>query len=98
MQRFVSSVSSRSAGPGTRANIDEFTQTTAKGIEIVGGARKGKAIIILNPAEPPMLMRNTVFTLSDITDENLVVDSIESMVKKVQEYVPGYKLKTRSAI
>ena len=89
----VSSVSSRSAGPGTRANIDEFTQTTAKGIETVGGARKGKAIIILNPAEPPMLMRNTIFTLSDITDKNLIVDSIESMVKKVQEYVPGYKLK-----
>ncbi|MDG2061006.1 MAG: acetaldehyde dehydrogenase (acetylating) [SAR86 cluster bacterium] len=89
----VSSVSSRSAGPGTRANIDEFTQTTAKGIETVGGARKGKAIIILNPAEPPMLMRNTVFCLSDITDEDLIIDSVKSMVMKVQEYVPGYKLK-----
>jgi acetaldehyde dehydrogenase len=89
----VSSVSSRSAGPGTRANIDEFTQTTAKGIETVGGAKKGKAIIILNPAEPPMLMRNTVYTLSDITDENLITNSILSMVEKVQEYVPGYKLK-----
>lgn len=89
----VSSVSSRSAGPGTRANIDEFTQTTARGIEKVGGATEGKAIIILNPAEPPMLMRNTVFTLSDLVEEDTVVRSIETMVKAVRAYVPGYRLK-----
>ena len=89
----VASVSSRSAGPGTRANIDEFTQTTALGLEKVGGADKAKAIIILNPAEPPLLMRNTVFTLCDPTDQELVKESIESMVKRVQSYVPGYRLK-----
>ena len=84
----VASVSSRSAGPGTRANIDEFTQTTALGLEKVGGADKAKAIIVLNPAEPPLLMRNTVFTLCDPTDQELVKESIESMVKRVQSYVP----------
>ena len=89
----VASVSSRSAGPGTRANIDEFTQTTALGLEKVGGADKAKAIIILNPAEPPLLMRNTVFTLCDPIDQALIKDSIETMVARVQAYVPGYRLK-----
>ena len=89
----VASVSSRSAGPGTRANIDEFTRTTARAIEEVGGAAKGKAIIILNPAEPPMIMRDTVFTLSEGGDEEAIRASVEAMVAKVQVYVPGYRLK-----
>lgn len=89
----VASVSSRSAGPGTRANIDEFTRTTARAIEKVGGAAQGKAIIILNPAEPPMIMRDTVFTLSEGADEETIRASVETMVKKVQAYVPGYRLK-----
>ena len=89
----IASVSSKSAGPGTRANIDEFTQTTALGLEKVGGADKAKAIIVLNPAEPPLLMRNTVFTLCDPIDQDKVKESVESMVAKVQAYVPGYRLK-----
>lgn len=89
----VASVSSRSAGPGTRANIDEFTRTTARAIEKVGGATKGKAIIILNPAEPPMIMRDTVFTLSEGADEDSIRASVEAMVERVQAYVPGYRLK-----
>lgn len=89
----VASVSSRSAGPGTRANIDEFTRTTARAIEAVGGATKGKAIIILNPAEPPMIMRDTVFTLSEGANEDAIRASVEAMVAKVQAYVPGYRLK-----
>ena len=89
----VASVSSKSAGPGTRANIDEFTQTTALGLEKVGGADKAKAIIVLNPAEPPLLMRNTVFTLCDPIDQDKGKESVESMVAKVQAYVPGYRLK-----
>lgn len=89
----VASVSSRSAGPGTRANIDEFTRTTARAIEEVGGATKGKAIIILNPAEPPMIMRDTVFTLSEGADEDVIRASVEAMVAEVQKYVPGYRLK-----
>ena len=89
----VASVSSKSAGPGTRANIDEFTQTTALGLEKVGGADKAKAIIVLNPAEPPLLMRNTVFTLCDPIDQDKVKESVESMVAAVQAYVPGYRLK-----
>ena len=89
----VASVSSRSAGPGTRANIDEFTRTTANAIEQVGGATKGKAIIILNPAEPPMIMRDTVFTLSEGADEETIRASVKAMVAKVQKYVPGYRLK-----
>jgi len=89
----VASMSSKSAGPGTRANIDEFTQTTALGLEKVGGADKAKAIIVLNPAEPPLLMRNTVFTLCDPIDQDKVKESVESMVAKVQAYVPGYRLK-----
>ena len=89
----IASVASRSAGPGTRANIDEFTRTTARAIEQVGGAVKGKAIIILNPAEPPMIMRDTVFTLSDPADEAAIRASVEEMVREVQKYVPGYRLK-----
>ena len=89
----VASVSSRSAGPGTRANIDEFTRTTARAIEEVGGATRGKAIIILNPAEPPMIMRDTVFTLSEGGDEDAIRASVEAMVARVQAYVPGYRLK-----
>jgi len=89
----IASVSSRSAGPGTRANIDEFTRTTARGIERVGGATHGKAIIILNPADPPMLMRDTIFTLSEGADETVIRASIEAMVEAVQGYVPGYRLK-----
>ena len=89
----VASVSSRSAGPGTRANIDEFTRTTARAIEEVGGAAKGKAIIILNPAEPPMIMRDTVFTLSSGAEEEAIRASVEAMVLEVQKYVPGYRLK-----
>ncbi len=89
----VASVSSRSAGPGTRANIDEFTRTTAAAIEKVGGAQRGKAIIILNPAEPPMMMRDTVFTFSQGADEAAIRASVLAMVAKVQAYVPGYRLK-----
>ena len=91
----VASISSRSAGPGTRANIDEFTETTAHGIEQVGGAGRGKAIIILNPAEPPLLMRDTVFTLSDGADEETIARAIEDRVAEVQNYVPGYRLKQK---
>jgi acetaldehyde dehydrogenase len=89
----VSSIASRSAGPGTRANIDEFTQTTARGIETVGGAARGKAIIILNPAEPPVMMRGTVFTLSSGAQESEIEASVQRMVREVQAYVPGYRLK-----
>ncbi len=89
----VASISSKSAGPGTRANIDEFTHTTARGLEIVGGAVRGKAIIILNPAEPPLIMRNTVYVLSAPADEQTLDVSIRKMVERVQAYVPGYRLK-----
>jgi len=88
----VASISSKSAGPGTRANIDEFTETTSKAIESVGGARRGKAIIILNPAEPPLVMRDTIFTLSEMADVEEVRKSINEMVELVQTYVPGYQL------
>ena len=91
----IASVSSRSAGPGTRDNIDEFTRTTAEAIERIGGAAKGKAIIILNPAEPPMIMRDTVFTLSEGADEAVIEESVKAMVHKVQQYVPGYRLKQK---
>jgi acetaldehyde dehydrogenase len=91
----VASISSKSAGPGTRANIDEFTETTSKGIETVGGADKGKAIIILNPAEPPMIMRDTVFTLSSGATEEEIEASVLAMVEKVKSYVPGYRLKQK---
>lgn len=88
----VASISSKSAGPGTRANIDEFTETTSKAIESVGGAKRGKAIIILNPAEPPLVMRDTIFTLSEMADVEEVRKSINEMVEHVQTYVPGYQL------
>ncbi|MGF6839111.1 acetaldehyde dehydrogenase [Paraburkholderia youngii] len=91
----VASISSKSAGPGTRANIDEFTETTSKAIEAVGGAAKGKAIIVLNPAEPPVMMRDTVYTLSEMADLDKVEASIEQMAAAVQAYVPGYRLKQK---
>ena len=89
----IASISSKSAGPGTRANIDEFTQTTSRGIREVGGAAAGLAIVVLNPAEPPMIMRNTVFVLSSGADEPAIEAAVEAMVVKVRAYVPGYKLK-----
>lgn len=88
----VASIASKSAGPGTRANIDEFTETTSEAIEKVGGATKGKAIIILNPAEPPLVMRDTVFTLSEQADREAIRQSIHDVVAEVQKYVPGYTL------
>ncbi|NVK19479.1 MAG: acetaldehyde dehydrogenase (acetylating) [Methylocystaceae bacterium] len=91
----VASISSKSAGPGTRANIDEFTQNTSRAIENVGGAERGKAIIILNPAEPPVLMRDTVYVLSQGGSEEAIEQSVEEMAKAVQEYVPGYRLKQK---
>jgi acetaldehyde dehydrogenase (acetylating) len=92
----VATIASKSAGPGTRANIDEFTETTARAIEKVGGAKKGKAIIILNPAEPPIIMRDTVYTLVEEgkMDEAAIRQSIAEMEKVVQSYVPGYRLRT----
>jgi acetaldehyde dehydrogenase len=91
----VSTIASLSSGPGTRQNIDEFTFTTARGVEVIGGAEHGKAIIILNPADPPILMRNTIYILlgSEEVDRQAIVDSVEEMVTAVQAYVPGYRLK-----
>jgi acetaldehyde dehydrogenase len=89
----VASIASRSAGPGTRANIDEFTRTTARGIEEVGGAAQGKAIIILNPAEPPLIMRDTVMCIVDDCDRTAVARAVEGVVGQVRAYVPGYRLK-----
>ncbi|MBT3153831.1 acetaldehyde dehydrogenase (acetylating) [Streptomyces sp. CHD11] len=91
----VASISSRSAGPGTRANIDEFTETTSAAIEQVGGAARGKAIIVLNPAEPPLIMRDTVHCLVGDCDDAAVTASVEEMVARVRAYVPGYRLKQR---
>ncbi|MCY1364096.1 Acetaldehyde dehydrogenase [compost metagenome] len=91
----IASIASKSAGPGTRANIDEFTETTSKAIEVIGGAAKGKAIIIMNPAEPPLIMRDTVFVLSETADQAKVEASIEEMAAAVQAYVPGYRLKQK---
>jgi acetaldehyde dehydrogenase len=91
----VASIASKSAGPGTRANIDEFTETTRAAIEKLGGAERGKAIIILNPAEPPLIMRDTVFVLSELVDPAAVEASIAAMIAKVRAYVPGYRLKQR---
>lgn len=89
----VATISSLSAGPGTRANIDEFTITTRRGIEEVGGADKGKALIILNPADPPILMRDTIYCEVKTMDEVAILASIKSMVEKVNAYVPGYRLR-----
>src|SRR5690554_7037698 len=91
----VASISSKSAGPGTRANIDEFTETTSRAIEVIGGAQKGKAVIIMNPAEPPLVMRDTVFVLSELVDQDKVAASVEEMAAAVQRYVPGYRLKQK---
>ena len=90
----VSTIASKSAGPGTRQNIDEFTQTTAHALEEVGGARRGKAVIILNPAEPPIMMKNTVFAAVTDPDREAVLASIEETVAGMQRYVPGYRLRT----
>nr|WP_275944345.1 acetylating acetaldehyde dehydrogenase [Phycicoccus endophyticus] len=95
----VASISSRSAGPGTRANIDEFTETTASALEVVGGAQRGKAIIILNPVEPPLMMRNSVFCAvppeagEPGATQDRILEAIHAMVARVQEYVPGYHLR-----
>ncbi len=90
----VATIASLSAGPGTRQNIDEFTQTTARGLEVVGGAKRGKAIIILNPADPPIMMRDTVYVRAPGMDPERVSRSIYDMVESIQEYVPGYRLRT----
>ena len=89
----IASISSKSAGPGTRANIDEFTETTSKGIETVGGAEKGKAIIVMNPAEPPLLMRDTVYAFSVGGNKEAIENSVKDMVQDIQAYVPGYRMK-----
>jgi acetaldehyde dehydrogenase (acetylating) len=89
----VATISSKSAGPGTRQNIDEFTQTTAAGLVEMGGAKRGKAIIVLNPAEPPILMRNTVYAMVDQPDAAAISKSIDEMVRTVSSYVPGYRLR-----
>ena len=89
----IASIASKSAGPGTRANIDEFTETTSQAIVDVGGATRGKAIIVLNPAEPPLIMRDTVYCLCEDGDREAIRQSIEAMVGEVQSYVPGYRLK-----
>ncbi|MFW2389581.1 MAG: acetaldehyde dehydrogenase (acetylating), partial [Polyangiales bacterium] len=90
----IATVSSRSAGPGTRKNIDEFTRTTAKGVETVGGAKSGKAIIIINPAEPPLIMRDTIHCLTkDAPKEKEIIESARAMIAEVKKYVPGYTLK-----
>ena len=92
----VSSIASKSAGPGTRANLDEFTETTARALREVGGARQGKAIIILNPAEPPLLMRNTVYCLIEGDHDAAAVEaSVLAMAERVRAYVPGYRLKQK---
>ncbi|QEE60405.1 acetaldehyde dehydrogenase (acetylating) [Salinibacterium sp. dk2585] len=91
----VASIASKSAGPGTRANIDEFTETTSEALKTVGGAESGKAIIVLNPAEPPLMMRDTVFTLSEPGDQDAIEAAVEEMVSKVNAYVPGYRLKQK---
>ncbi|MGI9862765.1 acetaldehyde dehydrogenase (acetylating) [Moorella naiadis] len=89
----VACISSKSAGPGTRQNIDEFTQTTARALRVGGGAQKSKAIIILNPAEPPIMMTNTIYVEVEKPDEQAIRASVEAMVKEIQSYVPGYQLR-----
>jgi acetaldehyde dehydrogenase len=89
----VATVASISAGPGTRANIDEFTRTTARGVEVIGGARRGKAIIVLNPADPPMIMRDTIFcAVPEDADRDAITTSVHEVATRVQTYVPGYRL------
>ncbi len=94
----VSSIASKSAGPGTRQNIDEFTETTAKALEVVGGAKRGKAIIILNPAEPPIMMHNTIYTLVEHPDESKIRAAVHDIVRRIQEYVPGYRLRVEPLV
>ncbi|MEW6276239.1 MAG: acetaldehyde dehydrogenase (acetylating) [Bacillota bacterium] len=89
----VAAIASKSAGPGTRQNIDEFTQTTAKALCVVGGAKKGKAIIILNPAEPPIIMTNTIYVEVEKPDQKAIAAAVTEMVREVQTYVPGYRLR-----
>jgi acetaldehyde dehydrogenase len=94
----VATIASKSAGPGTRQNIDEFTDTTARGLEKIGRAARGKAIIVLNPAEPPILMRNTVYGVLKEADEAKILRSIEAMLERIQKYVPGYRLRAKPLI
>jgi acetaldehyde dehydrogenase len=94
----VATIASKSAGPGTRQNSDEFTETTARGLEKIGHATRGKAIIVLNPAEPPILMRNTVHGILADADAARILRSIESMVERIQRYVPGYRLRAKPLI
>jgi acetaldehyde dehydrogenase len=94
----VACLSSRSAGPGTRANIDEFTETTRKALEIVGGADKAKAIIVLNPADPPLMMTNTIYSIVKNPDRQKIIESVNKIVKEVQKYVPGYRLRVPPVI
>jgi acetaldehyde dehydrogenase len=94
----VATIASKSAGPGTRQNIDEFTDTTVRGLQRIGGASRGKAIIVLNPAEPPILMRNTIYGIVEESDPEELRTSIEAMVARIQEYVPGYRLRAKPLI
>jgi acetaldehyde dehydrogenase len=94
----VATIASKSAGPGTRQNIDEFTDTTARGLERIGGAARGKAVIVLNPAEPPILMRNTIYGIVEESDPEELRKAIEEMVARIQGYVPGYRLRAKPLI
>jgi acetaldehyde dehydrogenase len=94
----VATIASKSAGPGTRQNIDEFTDTTARGLERIGGASRGKAVIVLNPAEPPILMRNTIYGIVEESDPEELRKSIEATVARIQQYVPGYRLRAKPLI
>jgi acetaldehyde dehydrogenase (acetylating) len=94
----VATIASKSAGPGTRQNIDEFTETTARGLEKIGGAARGKAIIVLNPAEPPILMRNTIYGIMEAGDGEKIERSIEAMLQRIKKYVAGYRLRAKPLI